>query len=45
MKKQLRIFSWGYWGWGNCAEQFIQACDLVEQDRDLIHLSLLMSDC
>gem|GEM_PF-6048247 len=34
MKKQLRIFSWGYWGWGNCAEQFIQACDLVEQDRD-----------
>jgi hypothetical protein len=31
--KKLTIFSWGYWGWGNSAAQFIEAADAVEASR------------
>jgi len=31
--KKLTIFSWGYWGWGSSAAQFIQAADAVEASR------------
>jgi hypothetical protein len=33
--KQLTIFSWGYWGWGSSAAQFVTAADAVEAARGL----------
>jgi len=31
--KPLTIFSWGYWGWGSSAAQFLKAADAVEAAR------------
>ena len=31
--KKLTIFSWGYWGWGSSAAQFVKAADAVETAR------------
>jgi hypothetical protein len=32
-KRKLTIFSWGYWGWGSSAAQFVKAADAVEAAR------------
>lgn len=29
----LTLFSWGYWGWGSCVPQLLQAVDAVEAAR------------
>ena len=29
----LVLFSWGYWGWGSTARQFVESVDLVEKAR------------
>ena len=29
----LVLFSWGYWGWGSTARQFVESVDLVEKSR------------
>ncbi|WP_166831854.1 hypothetical protein [Thalassoroseus pseudoceratinae] len=29
----LKMFSWGYWGWGNATEQLVKAVDAVERSR------------
>lgn len=31
--KRLTIYSWGYYGWGNAPEKFVQAVDAVERSR------------
>ena len=31
--KKLTIFSWGYWGWGHCADRFVKVVDRVEASR------------
>lgn len=31
--KRITIFSWGYYGWGNAPEKFVQAVDAVERSR------------
>lgn len=31
--KKLTVFSWGYWGWGSSAAQFVKASDAVEASR------------
>lgn len=31
--KTLKLFSWGYYGWGNATKQLIKAVDGVEQER------------
>ncbi len=31
--KTLTLFTWGYWGWGNCTEQFVEATDAIEDQR------------
>jgi len=31
--KKPTIFSWGYWGWGSSAAQFVKAADAVEAAR------------
>ena len=31
--KRITLFSWGYWGWGNSVNKFIEATDAVEAAR------------
>jgi hypothetical protein len=31
--KKVTMFSWGYWGWGSSATQFVKAVDAVEAAR------------
>ena len=31
--KRLTLFTWGYYGWGNATEQFIESVDAVETSR------------
>jgi hypothetical protein len=32
-RKKITIFSWGYWGWGSSAAQFVKGADAVEASR------------
>ena len=41
--KKLTLFSWGYWGWGSSAAQFVKAADVVEAARGVNALFLLGS--
>ena len=40
--KKLTVFSWGYWGWGSSAAEFVKAVDAVEAARK--HEPLLFVD-
>jgi hypothetical protein len=31
--KRLKVFSWGYWGWGSHTNEFVAAVDAVERGR------------
>ncbi len=31
--REVTLFSWGYWGWGNATPKFVEAVDAVERRR------------
>jgi hypothetical protein len=41
--KKLTISSWGYWGWGSSAAEFVKGADAVEAARGVNALFLLGS--
>jgi hypothetical protein len=33
-RSPIKLFSWGYWGWGNATHQWVKAVDAIETARD-----------